>query len=358
MADFRPMNFGQDFHITIYDTIKVIKMENKDKEIAKDLNFLMGTHLDLFDTMYGNTTRKEMIAKSEKRICKKALSYFERDSLPIKKCIEFCKRWVEKELADRKGVINKRKNDGDKLKVKHTNKNGESEIEGSLAFYDVVTSIANIDAEIEIPIFQRILEEIEITSEIPENRINRGNFIRRIIDVICISETMIIPNEFELFRKTEMNLISSQCIDTFLTDNPDYQKNVFVIMSFTNTPEINSIWKSINTSLQKHNFKALRADLKTYGQSRQIWENLTTYMNGCNYGIAVLENYSSKEFNPNIALEYGYMRALGKQVLLLKENHFDNIRADLLGTIWISFSIFDVETTIDNAIERWVNDLS
>jgi nucleoside 2-deoxyribosyltransferase len=79
-------------------------------------------------------------------------------------------------------------------------------------------------------------------------------------------------------------------------------------------------------------------------------------MFGCKYGIAVLEDVFVAEFNPNVALEYGFMRALGKPTLLLKERRF-SARADILGTLWEQFDVFDIPTTVKSSIDRWCRDL-
>jgi nucleoside 2-deoxyribosyltransferase len=69
-----------------------------------------------------------------------------------------------------------------------------------------------------------------------------------------------------------------------------------------------------------------------------------------------LENILQNEFNPNVALEYGFMRALGKPVLLLKEKRMAP-RADILGTLWEEFDMVEsIEETISRAIHRWVDD--
>ena len=79
-------------------------------------------------------------------------------------------------------------------------------------------------------------------------------------------------------------------------------------------------------------------------------------MIGCKYGIALLEDIIADEFNPNVALEYGFMRALGKPTLLLKERRF-KARADILGTLWEEFDILDIETSITSAVSRWLRDV-
>ena len=141
----------------------------------------------------------------------------------------------------------------------------------------------------------------------------------------------------------------------FQDDHPSYDRNVFVIMSFD--PQLRETWSAIQVYLDASGYTALRADMKTYGDERQLWDSLVTYMHGCKYGIAILEDRSANEFNPNVALEYGFMRALGKQVLLLKDRKFEKIRADILGSVWIGFDISDVEVSIKSAIGQWLTDI-
>lgn len=76
----------------------------------------------------------------------------------------------------------------------------------------------------------------------------------------------------------------------------------------------------------------------------------------CKQGIAILENYSKQEYNPNVAIEYGFMRALNKPVLLLRDQGFPRDRADIAGKEMLSFDIKDVQT-IHEPVEKWLNEL-
>jgi hypothetical protein len=87
----------------------------------------------------------------------------------------------------------------------------------------------------------------------------------------------------------------------FVSDVVLRERNVFVIMSFDS--QLLDTSNAIQASLQANGYTALRANMKTYGDARQLWDNLITYMDGCNYGIAGLEDRSANEFNPNVTLE-------------------------------------------------------
>ena len=141
----------------------------------------------------------------------------------------------------------------------------------------------------------------------------------------------------------------------------DPSKTVFVMMKFSGGDrrkdrKLETLFNIINLELDKYGIDAVRADERTYCATQFMWDNAQVYMNGCDYGIAVLENTYLDEMNPNVALEYGYMLAKGKQGLLLKEKSFESIRADILGKIWIEFDI-DRKESVREAIRRWMVDL-
>ncbi len=137
-----------------------------------------------------------------------------------------------------------------------------------------------------------------------------------------------------------------------------YEKNVLIMTRFQEgNKELSRIDSTIRRSLRANGLIGHRADDRCYPADRNLWDNVCTYMFGCKYGIAVFEDVVADEFNPNVALEYGFMRALGKPTLLLKESRFTP-RADILGTLWEEFNIFDIENTVKSAINRWCGDLT
>jgi hypothetical protein len=137
----------------------------------------------------------------------------------------------------------------------------------------------------------------------------------------------------------------------------DYDRNVFIMTRFQpGNKSLEILDGSIRNLLTARGFVGHRADDRVYPNDRNLWDNVCTYMFGCKFGIAVLEDIIANEFNPNVALEYGFMRALGKPTLLLKEQRF-HPRADILGTVWEEFDILDIEKTVHSAIDRWLRDL-
>lgn len=143
------------------------------------------------------------------------------------------------------------------------------------------------------------------------------------------------------------------------------KRSVFVMMKFPDSrlPQsaqdcLTDLFGAIRDELQRYGLTALRADQRHFHP--QLWDNLCAYMFACHYGLAVLEDVTGSELNPNVALEYGFMRALGKSVLLLQEEKFTHIRADIAGTLPRYFqmreSILDIGS-VRSAIQNWMVDL-
>lgn len=85
-----------------------------------------------------------------------------------------------------------------------------------------------------------------------------------------------------------------------------------------------------------------------------IWGNTVVGMLGSRYGIAILEDRYRDELNPNVAMELGWMLALKRDVLVLKEKAFKHNRADWLGRIVAEFRWDKVQEDIPTAIRDWL----
>jgi nucleoside 2-deoxyribosyltransferase len=61
-----------------------------------------------------------------------------------------------------------------------------------------------------------------------------------------------------------------------------------------------------------------------------------------------------QDYNPNVAFEIGYLKALGKPVCLLKEKSVKSLPTDLIGKNYNEFDINNCETTIDIELDKWL----
>lgn len=140
----------------------------------------------------------------------------------------------------------------------------------------------------------------------------------------------------------------------FLKDNPDPRKTAFIMMQFGSTRNHDSIVRGIRSTLDMYGLKALRADDKEYHED--LFGNVQTYLYGCGFGIAVFERLENEYFNPNVSLEVGYMRALGKQVCFLKDKTLRLLQTDLVGKLYKHFDPQDPEKSIPKELQKWLED--
>lgn len=146
----------------------------------------------------------------------------------------------------------------------------------------------------------------------------------------------------------------TESLRRFQSDNPDPDRSAFIIMRFGSTPAHESIVRGIRKALEKHGIVGLRADDKEYHSD--LWSNIRTYMHGCRFAIAVFERLEADEFNPNVALEVGYLNALGKHVCLLKDRTLRLLPTDIVGKLYRTFDNQAAEETIPEQLENWMRD--
>jgi hypothetical protein len=144
-------------------------------------------------------------------------------------------------------------------------------------------------------------------------------------------------------------------LPTFLHDHPRPEHSVFLMMRFRAGPQYDEIHKAIRDGMASWGLKVLRADDKDY--TGDLWENVCLHMLGCRFGVAVFEEIDIREFNPNVALELGFMIALGKRCLLLKDQRMPRMPTDIVGKLYKEFDSYNITSTISTAVDRWARDI-
>ena len=151
----------------------------------------------------------------------------------------------------------------------------------------------------------------------------------------------------------------------FREDHP-YEKSVFVMMKYPDPASmtddqaalLDRIYEVVTMVLGAHGLRARRADKKSYRED--LWDNLCVYMFGSRYGLAILEDRGANEMNPNVGLEYGFMKALNRRMGLLREASFRHDRADLTGKLARAFTIHDEfkldEASLRDGLRAWLTD--
>lgn len=143
-------------------------------------------------------------------------------------------------------------------------------------------------------------------------------------------------------------------LHSFLKEHPSNERNVFLIMRFTKEPPFPEIVEAVRRTCAEKGLNILRADDKEY--TDDLWDNVLTYMYGCDQAIAIFDQINYRKFNPNVALEVGFLRAQCKRVLLLKDKAIAVMPADIVGKIYRNFDTYAASETIPPQINKWLED--
>lgn len=145
-----------------------------------------------------------------------------------------------------------------------------------------------------------------------------------------------------------------ESLQRFQVDYPDTTKVAFLMMRFGRTQAHDQIVAGIKKALDPLGITVVRADDKQYHDD--LFPNVLTYVYGSGFGIAVFERIETEEFNPNVALEVGYMFALKKHICLLKDKTLKTLHADLVGKLYRVFDPLDPVETIPKELTQWLKD--
>jgi hypothetical protein len=137
-----------------------------------------------------------------------------------------------------------------------------------------------------------------------------------------------------------------------------FEKSVFIMTKFpegktVKARELSRVIKTVQESIAGAGFVPRIASERMY--FADVWSNVELYLLGCRYGVAIVEARYKPELNPNVAMEWGWMRGLGKDVLFLVEKQAHKyIRADWSGLIRQEFSWSEPHKTIPAHVRAWL----
>jgi hypothetical protein len=84
-----------------------------------------------------------------------------------------------------------------------------------------------------------------------------------------------------------------------------------------------------------------------------LWGNVELCLVGCKRGVAIVEDKYLPELNPNVAMEWGWMKGMGRDVLFLREENFKHERADWKGLIDFTFNWADPAPGVEAALDQF-----
>jgi len=171
---------------------------------------------------------------------------------------------------------------------------------------------------------------------------------KRLTDAVLMRE----PEGEKTMKNVPPEILKS--LKLFRSEHPNPSKTAFIMMQFGRTTAHGRITSGIRDILRRHGITALRADDKEY--HRDLFSNILTHIYGSGFGVAVFERIEADKFNPNVALEVGYMMALGREICLLKDKTLTHLSTDLMGKLYREFDPQNPEDTIAGELVKWARD--
>lgn len=141
-------------------------------------------------------------------------------------------------------------------------------------------------------------------------------------------------------------------LERFYVDFTPSKPVGFLIMRFGETAEHKYIAELVSSVEAATGVPLLRADHRIYHPD--LFENVRVYMHACTFSLAFFEDAESRGYNPNVALEVGYLQALGKPILPLKSNSLSTMPSDLLSRLYIPFNREKPIAPLVEQVASWV----
>lgn len=168
------------------------------------------------------------------------------------------------------------------------------------------------------------------------------------------------------FKMSVFNTYSKEQIKFYNT----YGHNaIFVIMPFRK--ECDLIYDIVEDVFSKQGFKVTKASEKEF--QNDLWDNVQVYLDCCRAAVSIFHFDNKKEgcfgslkkllaiekteFNPNVAIETGYMIAHRdkKDVCILKDKRLKNLPTDFLGKLYKEYDINNLDN-LREQLNTWIND--
>lgn len=194
-----------------------------------------------------------------------------------------------------------------------------------------------------------------------DSRLNRNDIVHTLDAVLLWSKDKGFNEDaLELHRKQEVLVghhFEKSCFSTYTPAQERFYKKygrycAFIIMPFDK--DLETLYDIIKKVLNKKGITALRAD--EFEFEEEIWSNIRVYLDCCQFGIAVFDKSIRQKYNPNVALEVGYLMASDKKICLLKDKDLEKLPSDLLAKLYKEYDLSDLESSISAALNKWLSE--
>ena len=136
-----------------------------------------------------------------------------------------------------------------------------------------------------------------------------------------------------------------------------YTESVFIMTKYPaagdpHADRLQAVIDAVAHGIRKRNYKPRIASEAVH--HRWLWDNVELFLLGCARGVAIVEDKYLPELNPNVAIEWGWMAAMGRNVLFLREQSFQHERADWTGRFNDPFDWDDPVPGVEAALDKFL----
>ncbi len=189
--------------------------------------------------------------------------------------------------------------------------------------------------------------------------------LERLIESLRTSQHQKIEHllRYPPFHDRHLTLIDQFHEKTQQSEKKPFDKSVFIMTKFPERDakgqpksaadqELLAVIEAVRSAVAASGFVPRLASDQEFHQ--MLWENVELYLLGCARGIAILESRYKPELNPNVAMEWGWMRGMGKEVFMLVEASFTYLRADWGGLLEHEFPWDNPDVAISGHVRTWL----
>ena len=133
---------------------------------------------------------------------------------------------------------------------------------------------------------------------------------------------------------------------------------IFVIMDFDE--RLLEIYNIIASFFKEKDLIAVRANEAEFANN--LWENTKVYLECCSTAVAIVDggktNGDNGEpiYNPNVAIEVGYMLCKGSKICILKDKTLNKLPTDISARLYKEYDSDNLKDTVTQALESWYSD--
>jgi len=190
------------------------------------------------------------------------------------------------------------------------------------------------------------------------NAADKADKVDKIDDQIVQVEKERIDVLNDLVRFPPHHLQYGQLLEQFdqMLKGKPYERRVFIMTKYCDgadaqlDAQLQTVIDTVKHAVVARGYHPqLAAETKLHPN---LWENIECQMLACGRGIAIVEDRFNPKLNPNVAMEWGWMRAMKKPVLYLVEKLVTQIPVDVVGLINSRFDWDNPQANIPQLIDQ------